>query len=43
MDGIDISRASELYRSKDYAGFMKYCLSFDKIEDGDTLDSMGIC
>lgn len=43
MDGIDISRASELYCSKDYAGFMKYCLSFDKIEDGDTLDSMGIC
>ena len=43
MDGIDINRASELYRSKDYAGFMKYCLSFDKIEDGDTLDSMGIC
>ena len=43
MDGIDISRASELYRSKDYAGFMKYCLSFDEIEDGDTLDSMGIC
>ena len=43
MDGIDISRASELYRSKDYAGFMKYGLSFDKIEDGDTLDRMGIC
>ena len=43
MDVIDISRAKNLYSSKDYARFMKYCLSFDIIEDGDTLDSMGIC
>ncbi len=43
MNIIDINHAKELYRSKNHKEFVEYCLSFDEIEDGDTLDSIGIC
>lgn len=43
MDVIDISRAKELFKKRDFARFIEYCLSFDKIEDGDDLGNIGIC
>ena len=43
MDVIDVTRAKELYGSEDYTAFMKYCLSFDEINDEKTLWQMGSC
>ena len=43
MNTIDVNYAGKLFKEKKHSDFMKYCLSFEKIEDGDTLDSMAIC